>query len=291
MYPESFDYYRATSVQHALELLVEHDDAEILAGGHSLLPTMKSGVTAPDVLVDITDIEELRGIRSDNGTTSIGATVRYTDLIDSTHLREQATVLIESAEVLGDRQIRNRGTIGGNISHADPASDLTSAVLAADATMVVRAPDGERTIPADEFFLGRYTTAMAEDELLTRIEVENETDNLLSTYLKKESPLTGYALVGVAAALELDGGSVKSARIAANGVIGHPVRLSPVEEALRNAELTPTAIDNAAARATDDIDMSLIMDDLQASATFRSQLLTVYTKRAIERLRERTNTM
>jgi carbon-monoxide dehydrogenase medium subunit len=283
MYPDEFDYYNADGVDDALDLLDEHSDSgttELLAGGHSLLPAMKTGLSSPDVLIDISDIEAMQGISVDGDGLSIGAMTRYSDLVDSEAVAEHAPALAAAAGQVGDVQVRNRGTIGGNLAHADPAADLPGAALASDATLVVHGPDGEREIPADDFFFGMYTTDVGPDELLTRIEIPSA-DGAHGAYAKKPSPSSGYAMVGVAALLETDGESVTSARIGANGVMDHGVRLSPVEDVLADGSLDDDTIEAAANRAGDDLDVDMMMSDLQASNEFRAQLLEVYTERAL----------
>ncbi|EMA52091.1 FAD binding domain-containing protein [Halococcus thailandensis] len=283
MYPDEFDYYRAESVDDALDLLDEHSGAgttELLAGGHSLLPAMKTGLSSPDVLIDISGVEEMQGISVDGDTLSIGAMTRYSDLLGSDAVAEHAPALAAAVEQVGDVQVRNRGTIGGNLAHADPAADLPGAALASDATLVTHGPDGEREIPADDFFFGMYTTDVGPDELLTRIEIPSA-DGALGAYAKKPSPSSGYAMVGVAALLEIDGDGVTSARVGANGVMDHGVRLSPVEDALADGALDDETMASAANHAGDDLDVDMMMSDLQASNEFRAQLLEVYTERAL----------
>jgi carbon-monoxide dehydrogenase medium subunit len=290
MYPDEFDYHRAESVDHALELLSEHPGAEILAGGHSLLPTMKSGLASPDHLVDIGHIDSMQGIDGGGDTVSLGALTTYADVAGSELVRENATVVAEAAHEVGDVQVRNRGTVGGNVAHADPASDLPGAMLAADATLVAHGPDGPRHVGVDDFFEGMYATALAEDELLTRVELPAQPD-AVGTYAKKPSPSSGYAMVGVAVSLTVDGGVVDEARVGANGVIDHGVRLGPVEAAIVGERLDGETIEAAAARAGDDLDDWMLMDDLQASAEFRGQLLEVYTERALTEAAERAGTV
>ena len=266
MFPGEFDYHRAESVDHALELLAEYPGAEILAGGHSLLPTMKSGLANPDNLIDIGHIDAMRGIESDGETVSIGALTTYADVAGSETVQEKATVVAEAAHEIGDVQVRNRGTVGGNVAHADPASDLPGAMLAADATFVAHGPDGPRRVGVDDFFEGMYATALAEDELLTRIELPSKPD-AVGVYAKKPSPSSGYAMVGVAVSLT--------------------VRLDPVEDAIEGEELDASTIADAAGRAGDDLEDWMVMDDLQASAEFRERLLEVYTERALTEVAER----
>jgi carbon-monoxide dehydrogenase medium subunit len=206
---------------------------------------------------------------------------KYSDLLDSEAAHEHAPALTAAVSQVGDRQVRNRGTVGGNIAHADPASDLPGAALASDATVVVQGPTGERTVDAEEFFFGMYATDLGPSELLTRIEVP-ATPDAVGTYAKKPSPSSGYAMVGVAALLECDGDTITAARIGANGAMDHGVRLEPVEDALTGGPLDDDAIEAAAAHATDDLDEAMLMEDLQASAEFRAQLLEVYTERALQ---------
>jgi len=287
MYPDEFDYYEADSVAEAIELLEEHAmaETELLAGGHSLLPAMKTGLSSPEVLIDIGDVPELQGVSVEDDTLKIGAMTRYSDLIDAEAAHEYAPALTGAVEQVGDRQVRNRGTMGGNLAHADPASDLPGAALATDVTLVTEGPDGERRVPADEFFFGMYATDLGPSEILTGLEVPAE-DDAIGAYAKKPSPSSGYAMVGVAASLTVEDGTVSSARIGANGVMDHGVRLDPVEEVLTGEPLDDDTIEAAAGRATDDLDEAMMMDDLQASGEFRAQLLEVYTERALQAARD-----
>ncbi|WP_323173562.1 xanthine dehydrogenase family protein subunit M [Natrialba sp. PRR66] len=290
MYPDEFNYYEPETVEGAIDLLEDHamEETELLAGGHSLLPAMKTGLSSPDVLINIGKIDDLRGVTVNGDTLSVGTMSRYSDVLASDDAHEHAPALTAAVERVGDRQVRNRGTIGGNLAHADPASDLPGAALASDATLVVQGSDGERTIPADEFYYGMYATDLSPTEILTRIEVPSAAD-AVGTYAKKPSPSSGYAMVGVAALLTVEDGTVASARIGANGAMDHGVRLKPVEEALVGESLDEETIETAAGRATDDLDTTLMMDDLQASGEFRAQLLEVYTERALEAAINRTS--
>lgn len=282
MYPDEFDYYTAESVGEALDLLNEYSGAEteLLAGGHSLLPAMKTGLSSPDVLIDISGVDAMQGVEIDGDTLSIGAMTRYSDIANADAVAEHAPALADTVRQVGDVQVRNRGTIGGNLAHADPAADLPGAALASNVTLVAEGPDGERSVPADDFFFGMYATDLAPDELLTRIEVPSA-DGAVGTYAKKPSPSSGYAMVGVAALLDTDGDTVESASVGANGVMDHGVRLESVEEALAGGSLDDDSIEAAAGHAGDDLDVAMMMDDLQASNEFRAQLLEVYTERAL----------
>lgn len=291
MYPDQFDYYRAESVAEAVELLETHADEEVelLAGGHSLLPTMKTGLASPDVLVDIGGIDAMTGIDARDDATHIGANTNYATIADSDTVWENAPVVAEAAGAVGDIQVRNRGTIGGNIAHSDPAGDPPAAVLVADAVIHAEGPSGQREIPADEFFVAMYTTALEDHEIVTGVQLPNDGANDTGAYVKKPSPSSGYAMVGVAVALETDGSTVENARAAANGALDHATRLEGVEDAL-DGESLGADLAEAGSHATDGIEDWEFMDDLQASADFRAQLLEVYTERAIEAALERLET-
>lgn len=283
MYPDTFDYHEATSVEHALELHEEHaeDETVFLSGGHSLLPAMKSGLSSPDVVIDVGSIDEMVGIDHENDHTTVGASTRYATIVEDERFQERCPVVAEATELIGDVQVRNRGTVGGNVAHSDPASDLPATMLSAEATMYAHDGDSERAIDADEFFLGVYATDLGPDELLTRIEIPTIGDGV-GAYIKKPSPSSGYAIVGVAARIEVDGGEFASARVAANGVMDRAVRLDAVEAALEGEPATEETIAAAAAHATDGLDTAFMMDDVQASGEYRAQLLESYTQRGLE---------
>jgi carbon-monoxide dehydrogenase medium subunit len=290
MFPDEFEYYEAETVAEAVELLEDNvmEETELLAGGHSLLPAMKTGLSSPDVVVDLGEVDELHGVEAEDGTLTVGAMTQYSDLLDIDAAHEHAPALTAAVERVGDRQVRNRGTVGGNLAHADPASDLCGAALVSDATMVVQGPDGERSVPAEEFFFGMYATDLGPSEILTRIEVPSAS-GAVGTYAKKPSPSSGYPIVGVSTLLTIDGDTVESASVGANGVMDHGVRLDAVEDALEGADLTDETIESAGDRATDGLDTDLMMDDLQASGEFRAQLLEVYTERALQDARNRAS--
>jgi carbon-monoxide dehydrogenase medium subunit len=291
MYPDEFDLYEADSVGEALDLLDEHGDAEteLLAGGHSLLPTMKSGLASPGVVIDIGQVDGMAGIDDEGDAVAIGATTTYATIAASDLAHEAAPALAQAAHAVGDRQVRNMGTIGGNIAHADPASDLPGAVIASDATVVVEGRDGERTVDADDFFMGMYMTDVGDDELVTRVEVPKAAD-AVGAYAKRPNPASGYAVVGVAAQLELDGDTVASASVGANGIMDHGVRLDPVEAAIEGESLDEDAVESAAARAAADLDESMMMEDNFASAAFRANLLEAYAERALASAAEEAQT-
>lgn len=288
MYPRGFEYYKARSVDEALDHLDDHADAdvELLAGGHSIIPAMKSGLSNPDVVVDIGNIAELRGISVRDDVLVIGAGTTYAELIRERDAQRYAPAFVSAVAQVGDRQVRNAGTIGGNLAHADPASDLPGAALASDANIVARGPDGERKIPIDEFFFGMYMTELGQNELLTAVEFEHPGD-VVGAYAKKPSPSSGYAVVGVAAQLLVKDGTVAAIGVGANGALDHGVRLTAVETALRGRTLTPDSIRDAATKATEDLDAAMFMSDLQASARFRGRLLEAYTERVLAEVTDR----
>lgn len=287
MIPADCDYYRANSVGEALDLLETHADRnpELIAGGHGLVPDMKTGEATPDVLVDIDEIDGLRSIEVDAEGVTVGALARHADVADAPALCEHALVLAETAENVGDVQVRNRGTLGGNLAEADPAADLPAAVLAADATLAVRSREGERAIPAGEFFLGNGETALADDEIITHVRVPRSGGT--GAYAKKTHPASGYAMVGVAARVAVEDGVVSDARVAATGVADHPTRLPAVEDRLTGQRAddeaaVETAVETAAESAAADLDSERLVGDAYASGEFRAQLLSAYARRALE---------
>jgi aerobic carbon-monoxide dehydrogenase medium subunit len=285
MIPASFEYFAPTSVDDAIALLQEHgDEAKVLAGGHSLIPMMKLRLSEPGVLVDIGGIGELRGIRRSNGSVAIGALTTYTAIGGADELRG-AEALTEAALSVGDAQVRNRGTIGGSLAHADPGADLPAAVLALDAEIALKGPNGERSVRADEFFQGFFTSDIGEAEILTEIRLAQPPARTGTAYVKFPNPASGYAVVGVAARVTLDeDGRVADARVAITGAGDHAVRATAVEDALRGQQLTDEVIATAAANAPEGIDP---LDDIHASAEYRAELARVYTRRALVKARER----
>jgi carbon-monoxide dehydrogenase medium subunit len=249
---------------------------------------MKTGLSSPDVLIDIGGLDELHGVSVEDDTLVVGAMTRYSEFLDAEGAHEHAPAFAAAVEQVGDRQVRNRGTVGGNLAHADPASDLPGAALASDVTLVVQGPDGEREVAAEDFFFGMYATDVGPSELVTRVEIPSAA-GAVGTYAKKPSPSSGYAMVGVAALLEVDDGEVASARVGASGVMDHGVRLEPVEDALVGEQLDEDVIEAAAGHATDDLDTAMMMDDLQASGEFRARLLEVYTERALTEAMDRVS--
>jgi carbon-monoxide dehydrogenase medium subunit len=288
MNADEFEYLQADTVAHALELLEHHPDATVLAGGHTLLPNMEVGLADPDTVVDIGGIDAMQSIERDGNVMKIGALTTYSEIVDTDELWDRATVLTEAIREIGDTQVRNRATIGGNLARPEPTSDLSAAIIASDATLIATSRHGERRIGADDFFLPMRTTALEEDELLTRIEIPLMSGDASGAYSKTQSPSARYTLLGVAARMSVDDGAVSTARVAANGVTNHGIRLGRVEDSLEGKRLDTETIAAAAVQAAVGIDESQIIDDSQASSTFRRQLLEKYTQQALERTAEGT---
>lgn len=280
MYPAAFSYMRATSVSDAIRLLSEHgDDAKLLAGGHSLLPAMKLRLAQPGTLIDIGGLQELKGITLDGGTLVIGAATPHRAIERSAVVAEHCPLLADVAPHIGDVQVRARGTIGGSLAHADPAGDWPAAILALDADLVVVGPNGQRTIPAQEFFQEILTTALASNEVLTSIRIANPWR--AGAYEKMHNPASGYAIVGVAAAAQQAQGVVQRIGIGITGAAGVPTRATAAEQLLVGAAPSAQAIAAAADHAADGL---TCLEDIHASPTYREHLVRVLTRRALTRV-------
>jgi carbon-monoxide dehydrogenase medium subunit len=280
MYAPGFDYYRARSVADAHQLLAAHPGAKLLAGGHSLVPLMKLRLAAPAALVDIGRIPELRGISRQGELIHIGALTTHAELAASADLRAAAPALAEAAGLIGDPAVRNRGTIGGNIAHADPASDLPTVLVALDARIVASGPGGERTIAAEQFFTGIMATALAEDELLLAITVPASGRGQGSAYEKFAHPASRYAVVGVAAWIAVADGACRAARVALGGLLPSPRRAPGVEAALVGKALDADTIAAAVRQVTADLGQD-VSGDIYASAEYRAAMAPEFTKRAV----------
>ncbi|HEV2440438.1 MAG TPA: xanthine dehydrogenase family protein subunit M [bacterium] len=279
MIPAPFEYHAPSTVKEAIGLLEQHgDDAKLLAGGHSLLPIMKFRLAQPKVVVDIGRIPGLDGIAAKGSTITIGALVTHDAVEQSDVLLKQCPLLPETAAVIGDMQVRNRGTLGGSLAHADPAADYPGAILALDAEIVATGPKGSRTIPAKDFFVEMLTTALTPAEIITEVRVPATGRGTGTAYMKHPHPASGYAVVGVAVVLQVSGGKCQKAAIGVNGVAGKAYRASAVEKALVGKALDDKTVAAAAAHAADGAD---VQADLYASSEFRAHLASVYTKRAI----------
>lgn len=279
MYPSDFEYAAPKTVQEAIGLLQQYPEAKLLAGGHSLLPMVKIRLVSPPMLIDIGRIAELRGVRS-NGGIAIGAMTTYTELAGSDELRQRLPVLAECAAKVGDLAVRNRGTIGGSLAHADPAADMPAVVLALGATMKMVGPNGERSVAADDFFLGMLESAVAPGEVLTEIDVPAMPARMGAAYEKFKHPASGYAVVGVAVMVHKnDDGSLSDCRIAVTGAGPKAQRATAAEDALKGG----AAAEEAAAKAADGLEL---IGDVYAGEEYRAQLARVLAKRALERALE-----
>jgi aerobic carbon-monoxide dehydrogenase medium subunit len=266
MIPAQFDYVAADSAEHAISLLSEHgDDAKLLAGGHSLLPMMKLRLATPELLIDIGSLTELAGVSTDGDDLVIGATTRHADLATSEVVRAEAPLLAYAAAQVGDPQIRHRGTIGGSLSHADPAADLPMALVALGGSLVIQGRDGVRTVAADDFFEGYFETALQPDELLVAVRVPRR-PGVPWGYQKFVRRANDWAIVGVAA---IDG------RIALANMGPTPLRASAAEQALAGGA-SPAA---AAEHADDGTSPG---EDMHADREYRRHLARVLTRRALE---------
>jgi carbon-monoxide dehydrogenase medium subunit len=280
MYSANFDYHRARSLSDAQQLLAAHPGAKLLAGGHSLIPLMKLRLAAPPALIDIGRLSELRGISRSGDTIRIGALTTHAEIAASAELQKSAAALSEAAGLVGDPAVRSRGTIGGNIAHADPASDLPTVLVALDARIVAIGAAGERTIPADGFFTGIMSTALADNEVVTAIVVPSSARGQGSAYVKFSHPASRYAVIGVAASVTVAGNVCAAARVALGGLLPHASRAAAVEKALTGKPLDASAIANAAAQAGSDLGDD-VTGDIFASAAYRKAVAPVYVKRAI----------
>lgn len=278
MIPSAFEYRRAATVQEALALMQQANGAaSFLAGGHSLIPLMKLRLTEPATLIDIGRIPGLSGVQQEGGRISIGALTTHAELEADPVLLASAPVVAEAASEIGDQQVRNRGTIGGSLAHADPASDLPAVMVALDATVAVTGLSGERTVAAEDFFRGLFDVDLAENELITSVSFSATTS---AAYAKLRHRASHFAIVGVAAALELEGDRCTSARVAVTGASTHAQRLGAVEEALTGASLDTASIAAAAERAGGSlVDVNA---DLVGSEEYRRAMTSVFARRAIE---------
>ncbi|HLF48951.1 MAG TPA: xanthine dehydrogenase family protein subunit M [Methylomirabilota bacterium] len=281
MYPAQFEYHKAGTVKEALDLLVKYkDEAKLLAGGHSLLPAMKLRLAQPKHLVDIGKVSGLAGIKEEGGTLVIGAMTTHYAIESSAVLKSKCPLLPEVAGQIGDPMVRNLGTLGGSLAHADPAADWPAAVIALGAELVAEGPKGRRTIKVDDFFKGLLTTALAEHEILTEIRVPACGANVKCAYAKFPHPASRFAVVGVAAVLTLDGGGkIGKASIGITGAGTKATRAKGVEAAIAGKPADAASIQAAASSAADGVD---VQADLQGSVEYKQHLLRVFAKRAME---------
>lgn len=280
-----FAYQRAADVEEAITLLEEHGEgAKLIAGGHSLLPIMKLRLAEPERLIDIGRLAELQGVSQlEGGKLSIGALTTHHQVATDPAIATVAPLLADTASRVGDRQVRNRGTIGGALAHADAASDYPAAILSLEATIVARGPQGERRIAARDFFVDFLTTALEPTEVLTAVEIDTAASGWGWSYQKLANQASGYAIVGVATLLALEGNTVSDVRIGITGAAAVAWRAETSENALRGQELGGALV-HAASLADDGIE---VLDDLHGSAEYRRRVTRGLTRRALEEARQR----
>ena len=280
MYPAQTTYHRASSVAEAVQLLTNNEGAKVLAGGHSLIPMMKLRLATPAVLVDIGRIESLKGIEAGDAGLSIGALTTFAEIASSDMVKQHAPLLAEAAALVGDPTVRNRATIGGNVSHGDPASDSPTVLTALGAVLNMTGPGGDRRIDVADFPTGLLENALNEDEVLTSVSVPSLPSGSGSAYVKFPHPASRYSVVGAAAIVTVQGGRCSSASVVVGGVETMPTRASSVEAALAGSDLGEEALDAAAAALADDFTGDP-MSDIFASAEYRRAMAAVYTRRAL----------
>ncbi|TQM15679.1 FAD binding domain-containing protein [Pseudonocardia kunmingensis] len=278
MIPAKFDYVKPTSVAEAVSALQQGgDDAKILAGGQSLLPVLRLRLAAPTLIVDLGGIAELRGIRDDGDRVVIGAMTPYYDIIRDDAVQQHVTLLAQATETVADNQVRHRGTLGGSLAHADPAGDLGAVALALDAELVIAGASGSRTVPAAEFFVDYFTTALGEGEILTEIRFPKYT-GWGSHYEKFNRTAQAWSMVAIAAALRVEGGTIAEARVGLTNMGTTPIRAIGVEQALVGQQATDDAVRAAADRVTEGTSAP---SDADAAADYREHLAKVLTGRAV----------
>jgi len=283
MIPAAFGYQRPSTLDEALRLIASDGGAKVLAGGQSLLPLLKLRLGVAETLIDIGRLSELKGYRSlPDGGVEIGALTTYAEWQAST----QIPGIAEAIDQIADVQVRNRGTVGGSIAHADPASDMPAIALAFDASAVLRGPGGERIVPLDQFFQSAFVSDIASGEILVAIRRPKVADNAQFAYRKLANKASGYSVVGVAALIGATGGQVTHARVAITGVGDVAYRAKAVEDALAGSDGSAAAIEAAAAHATDGVEVA---SDIHADRAYRTAMAAVYTRRAIEAALARSN--
>ncbi len=286
MIAQNFEYKVATSLSEAVNLLQKHGDrAKLLAGGHSLIPMMKLRLAAPEMLIDIGRLPELSYIIEESGTLRIGALTTHQVIAMSDVVRRQCEALHEAASDIGDVQVRNKGTIGGSVAHADPAADYPATLLAFDASIVAIGPKGERTIAASQFFVDMLTTALQPGEVVREIRIPSAKAPSGSAYLKMAQQASGFAICGAAARVTLDAaGVIASVGVGITGVGSHAFRATETEKALTGKKPTADVLRSACEKASAGI---TALDDIHASAEYRLDLARIYARRALERALDR----
>jgi aerobic carbon-monoxide dehydrogenase medium subunit len=287
MFAPSFDYYRASSVAEAGDLLRKYPGAKVLAGGHSLIPLLKLRLAAPPAVIDIGRLRELKGISRQDGVVRIGALTTHAEIAASSVIREQCPALAEAAQLVGDPAVRNRGTIGGNVAHADPASDLPTVLTALGATFEIASSGSSKIADAASFFTGMMSTLLGEQELLVAVNVPVMPRGQGQAYVKFVHPASRYAVIGVASALTSSGGTCTAVAVAIGGLVPRATRAASVERALSGQKLSADSIARAAAGVARDLGDD-VLGDLYASAEYRKAVASVWVKRALAAAADRT---
>ncbi len=277
MIAQNFEYAAPSSLKDALGLLAG-EDVKVLAGGMSLIPLMKLRLATPGQLVDIGRIPDLNYIREDQGMLKIGATTTHYQVESSALVRSRCPLLADAAAHIGDVQVRNVGTIGGSVAHADPAADYPASLLALETRLVLVTAKGQRELPIADFFVDTFTTALEPGEIIRELSVPVEEQSVGTSYQKMVQPASGFAIVGVAARVKKSGGKVTMARVGVTGVSGKPYRAVSVEKALEGTSGSPSDVQKAAAGVAEGVDAN---SDLHASADYRKHLARIYTMRAL----------
>jgi len=278
MIPSTFEYKKATSVDEALSMMSE--DSKLLAGGHSLIPAMKLRLNQPSAVIDISSIDSLKGISDEGDHIMIGAAATHADIASSSLVEAACSMIAHGSGEIGDIQVRNKGTIGGSLAHADPAADWPALVIAADATICVRSQNDTREIPAADFFTGFYETALKDDEIITSIKIPKLSAGSSSTYVKFSQPASRFAIVGCAIVKNMDSqGEVGNIKVAITGVSERAYRDHGVEDELMGQPLSDEVIEAASLKAASRVD---VMSDHYASEVYRKHLAQVYVKKALK---------
>lgn len=278
MIPAQFDYVAPTTVEDALAALAEHgDDAKIIAGGQSLLPVLRMRLNAPETVIDLGRIDTLRGVRDDGDAIVVGAMTTHHDVLTNDLVKEHAAIVHHAVTELADAQIRHRGTFGGALAHADPAGDMGAPALALGAEFVIAGSEGTRTVPASEFFVDLFETAIGEDEILTEVRIPKHT-GWGAAYEKFVRIKHQWPIVAVAATVRVEGGTIAEARVGLTNMGNTPLRATAVEEALVGAQPTEDGVREAASKAADGTNPPA---DLNGDSDYRKHLATVLTRRAV----------
>jgi carbon-monoxide dehydrogenase medium subunit len=279
-----FEYTRATSLDDALaKLRAANGEGKLIAGGHSLVPLMKLRLSEPKLLIDIARIPGLSGINAKDGVIEIGAGTVHHDVASAALLQQACPMLAEAAADIGDPQVRNRGTLGGSLAHADPAADYPAVMLALDADIQITGPRGVRRAKASDFFQGMFTVDLAANEIITSVQFKPVRS---AAYAKLHQRASHFAIVGVAAALSVEKGVIQTARIGLTGAASHAVRLTAVEQALTGKQISADNVEAASHLAGKGL--TDVNSDLHASEDYRRSMIPVFTKRAVIRALERT---